>query len=69
MIITFLLPHLYDCRCIHLFLLCSFLALMAYRMGDFQEAYNCTQKSIAVYPNHTDSKELSSLLQSMFTSM
>ena len=44
-------------------------ALMCYRMGDFQEAYTCTQQALKIYPNHGDSKELLSLLQKMFSSM
>jgi tetratricopeptide (TPR) repeat protein len=44
-------------------------ALMSYRMGDFQEAFNCAQKALNIYPNHGDSKELISLLQKMFASM
>ena len=42
---------------------------MSYRMGDFQEAYTCTQKALKIYPNHGDSKELLILLQKMFSSM
>ena len=42
---------------------------MSYRMGDFQEAYTCTQKALKIYPNHGDSKELLMLLQKMFSSM
>lgn len=44
-------------------------ALMAYRMGDFQEAYSFTQKALSLYPNHTDSKELETLLAKIFAVM
>mmetsp|Transcript_18547 Transcript_18547/g.18628 ORF Transcript_18547/g.18628 Transcript_18547/m.18628 type:complete len:502 (+) Transcript_18547:215-1720(+) len=43
-------------------------ALLAYRMGDFQEAFTCAQKSMHLYPNHGDSKELQGLLQKIFGS-
>ena len=42
---------------------------MSYRMGDFQEAYTCTQRALKIYPNHGDSKELLVLLQKIFSSM
>ena len=47
----------------------TILALMSYRMGDFQEAYTCTQRALKIYPNHGDSKELLVLLQKIFSSM
>jgi len=43
-------------------------ALLAYRMGDFQEAFICAQKSMQLYPNHGDSRELQGLLQKIFGS-
>ena len=44
-------------------------ALMAYRMGDFQEAYSCSEKALLLYPNHTESKELRLLLAKIFSVM
>ena len=44
-------------------------ALMAYRMGDFQEASKYIKKALSLYPNHTDSKELQTLLQKIFSAM
>lgn len=41
-------------------------ALMCYRMGDFQDAYNLATKALQIYPNHVDSKELLNLLQKTF---
>lgn len=41
-------------------------ALLAYRMGDFQESYNLVSKALQIYPNHVDSKELQQLLQKTF---
>lgn len=41
-------------------------ALMCYRMGDFQEAHTYASKSLKLYPNHLDSKELISMLQKTF---
>lgn len=42
--------------------------LMAYRTGDFQEAYTNVNKSLKLYPNHGDSKELQEVLHKMFMS-
>ncbi len=41
-------------------------ALMCYRMGDFQEAYTYASKALKLYPNHLDSKELINMLQKTF---
>lgn len=43
-------------------------ALMCYRMGDFQDAFNYATKALKLYPNHIDSKELLTLLQKTFLS-
>jgi hypothetical protein len=45
----------------------AFSALMAYRMGDFQDSYTSVQKALALYAAHSDSKELQGLLHNMFT--
>lgn len=42
---------------------------MAYRSGDFQEAYLLAEKAVKIYPNHVESQELITILQKMFTSM
>jgi hypothetical protein len=41
-------------------------ALMAYRLGDFQESFGLAAKALKLYPNHVDSKELQALLQKTF---
>jgi hypothetical protein len=38
-------------------------ALMAYRLGDFQESFGLAAKALKLYSNHVDSKELIALLQ------
>jgi len=42
--------------------------LLAYRMGDFQDAFTHAQRALKLYPNHGDSKELQILLQKIFGS-
>eukprot|EP01035_Chromulina_nebulosa_P017226 gene17226-22751_t len=42
-------------------------ALMSYRLGDFQDAYAYTEKSLKVYPNHVDSQDLLNILQKLFS--
>ena len=42
------------------------IALLLYRLGDFQDAYTNVSKSLEVYPNHDDSKELKETLQKLF---
>lgn len=42
--------------------------LMAYRTGDFQEAYVNVNKSLKLFPHHGDSKELQEVLHKMFMS-
>lgn len=44
-------------------------ALMAYRLGDFQDAYNYIKKSLVMNPGHGDSKELLVILQKIFSTM
>ena len=41
---------------------------MAYRTGDFQDAYVHVNKSLQIYPCHGDSKELLDVLHKMFMS-
>ncbi len=41
-------------------------ALVAYRTGDYQDSYVAVQKSLSIYPDHADSKELLKLLQKCF---
>lgn len=33
-------------------------ALLAYKLGEFQEAYNLAIKSEEIYPDHAETKEL-----------
>ena len=44
------------------------LALMHYKLGEFQEAHTYVQKSLAIYPHHAESKELLLNLQNAFLS-
>ena len=44
-------------------------ALLAFKMGDIQESYQCVQKALEQYPEHTESKELLRQLQSHFRSL
>ena len=41
-------------------------ALLAYNLGELQEAYELNQKALAAFPEHADSKELHRLLQQHF---
>ena len=41
-------------------------ALVAYRTGEYQESYMAVQKSLEVFPDHADSKELFKMLQKCF---
>ena len=41
-------------------------SLVAYRTGEYQESYNAIQRSLQIYPDHADSKELIKLLQKCF---
>jgi len=43
-------------------------ALMAYKMGDFQEAYQQVQRALRIYPKHGDSQELLAQLTKLFAS-
>ena len=44
-------------------------ALLAYRSGDFQEAFSLVSKSLALFPGHNDSKELKENLEKLFSSI
>lgn len=43
-----------------------YVALFAYRSGEFQEAYSLVCKALTVFPNHNDSKELKENLEKLF---
>lgn len=43
------------------------LALLAFRSGDFQESYSLVSKSLQIFPNHNDSKELKENLEKLFS--
>ena len=43
-------------------------ALIAYRLGDFQEASIFTNRAQALHPGHYESKELNNILQKAFYS-
>jgi len=41
-------------------------ALIAYKLGEFQEAFATCSKALEIYPEHTDSKELLQILKNHF---
>jgi len=43
------------------------LALLLYRMGDFQEAYQLVEKALLIYPEHSESQELQKTIRQYFT--
>jgi len=43
------------------------LALLAYKIGDFQDAYTKVSKALQAYPNHSDSLELKRQLEQFLT--
>jgi tetratricopeptide repeat protein 8 len=42
-------------------------ALLAYKLGEFQQAYELAQKALAAFPDHADSLELLSQLHRHFS--
>ena len=42
-------------------------ALLAYKLGDFQEAYELAQKALKAFPDHHDTHELLKQLRQHFT--
>ena len=42
-------------------------ALLAYKLGDFQESFELVEKSLAAFPTHSDSLDLMKQLQHHFT--
>jgi tetratricopeptide repeat protein 8 len=50
----------------HLFEPCFNLALMHYKLGDFQEAHSYVQRALAKYPHHVEGNELLESLQKLF---
>lgn len=42
-------------------------ALLAFKCGDFQEAYVQVSKALAIFPDHTDSQELQKALKQQFS--
>lgn len=42
-------------------------ALLAFKLGDFQESFDLVQKALNAYPEHTESHELLKQLKSHFT--
>ncbi|OMJ89326.1 hypothetical protein SteCoe_8529 [Stentor coeruleus] len=45
------------------------LALLAFRTGQMQESFSLVSKSLAIFPEHADSKELMKTLRSQFESL
>lgn len=54
-----LAPHLYEAQFNG--------ALLAYKVGQFQEAFEMVGRALEAYPEHADSLELRKQLQSHFT--
>ncbi|KAJ1621917.1 hypothetical protein T492DRAFT_601003, partial [Pavlovales sp. CCMP2436] len=44
-------------------------ALLAFKLGDFQESYELVMKAILAFPEHTDSHELLRQLRQQFSSL
>lgn len=44
-------------------------ALLAFKLGEFQEAYMQVQASLAAFPDHTDSQELLKQLKQHFAGL
>lgn len=44
-------------------------ALLTFKLGDFQEAYKMSSKSLQAYPLHTDSQDLIKQLRQLFTAI
>ena len=42
-------------------------ALLAYKLGDFQEAFSLASRSAAIYPEHADTRELLKQLRAHFS--
>ena len=53
------------CVCVCVFFLLT--ALLAYKLGDFQESFELVEKSLAAFPTHSDSLDLMKQLQHHFT--
>jgi tetratricopeptide repeat protein 8 len=51
----------------HMFEPCFNGALLAFKLGDFQDSYELAQKSLAAFPDHHDSHELVKQLRTHFT--
>ena len=62
-ILNFLYIRVYP----YLFTFFLYIALMHYRLGEFQESYSDVEKALSLYGNHADSKELLALLTTTFT--
>ena len=44
-------------------------ALLAYRQGDFQDAFSKVTKALSIFPGHSDSNELKETLEKLFAHM
>ena len=51
----------------HMFEPCFNGALLAFKLGDFQDSYELAQKSLVAFPDHHDSHELLKQLRTHFT--
>ena len=49
------------------YLLSLFLAILMYKMGDFQESYKQASSALKVFPEHEESKDIINLLRNLFT--
>jgi tetratricopeptide repeat protein 8 len=44
-------------------------ALLAFKLGDFQNSFEKVTKALAIYPDHAESLELSKTLQDHFSTL
>lgn len=42
-------------------------ALLAFKLGDFQESFDLANKALTAFPDHTDSQELMKQLKQQFS--
>jgi hypothetical protein len=68
-----MLYMIYDviCDIIYNYTKCNpfIIALIHYRAGEFQDAFKEVEKALRLFPQHTDSNELSSILMNMFATI
>lgn len=55
------------CILVHFFF--NIAAIVAYKLGDFQESYQLVRRALELFPDHQDSKELLHLLDDHFAGL